>query len=59
VKVFLLHEDQDFAVKPELRDAIFGAMASGDLFAITNVRRTFSAGGTPARQQRRREATTC
>ena len=39
MKVFLLHKDQDFAVKPELRDAIFGAMASGDLFAITNVRR--------------------
>jgi DNA mismatch repair ATPase MutS len=39
MKVFLLHRDQDFAVKPELRDAIFGAMASGDLFAINNVRR--------------------
>jgi DNA mismatch repair ATPase MutS len=39
MKVFLLHRDQDFAVKPELRDAIFGAMASGDLFAITNARR--------------------
>ena len=39
MKVFLLHKDQDFAVKPDLRDAIFGAMASGDLFAITNVRR--------------------
>lgn len=39
MKVFLLHRDQDFAVKPELRDAIFDAMASGDLFAITNVRR--------------------
>ena len=39
MKVFLLHRDQDFAVKPELRDAIFDAMMSGDLFAITNVRR--------------------
>ncbi|MGH3198551.1 MAG: MutS-related protein [Streptosporangiaceae bacterium] len=39
MKAFLLHRDQDFAVKPELRDAIFGAMASGDLFAITNARR--------------------
>ena len=39
MKVFLLHKDQDFAVKPGLRDAIFGAMASGDLLAITNVRR--------------------
>jgi DNA mismatch repair ATPase MutS len=39
MKVFLLHRDQDFAVKPGLRDAMFAAMASGDLFAITNVRR--------------------
>ena len=39
MKVFLLHRDQDFAAKPELRDAIFDAMMSGDLFAITNVRR--------------------
>ncbi len=39
MKVFLLHRDQDFAVKPELQDAIFGAMVSGDLFAIANVRR--------------------
>ncbi len=39
MKVFLLHRDQDFAVKPELRDAIFDAMVSGDLFAIANVRR--------------------
>ena len=39
MKVFLLHRDRDFAVRPELRDAIFDAMMSGDLFAITNVRR--------------------
>jgi hypothetical protein len=39
MKVFLLHKDQDFAVKPELRDAIFDAMMSGGLFAIANVRR--------------------
>jgi hypothetical protein len=39
MKAFLLHRDQDFAVKPELRDAIFGAMMSGDLLAIFNVRR--------------------
>jgi hypothetical protein len=39
MKVFLLHRDQDFGVKPELRDAIFEAMVSGDLFAIVNVRR--------------------
>ena len=39
MKVFLLHRDQDFAVKPELRDTIFDAMASGDLFAVTLARR--------------------
>jgi len=39
MKVFLLHRDQDFAVRPELRDAIFDAMMSGDLFAMANVRR--------------------
>ena len=44
MKVFLLHRDQDFAVKPELRDTIFDAMASGDLFAITRVRRDLERG---------------
>ena len=39
MKVFLLHRDSDFLVKPELRDPIFGAMTSGDLFAVTNARR--------------------
>jgi hypothetical protein len=39
MRVFLLHRDRDFAVKPELRDATFGAMVSGDLFAIANVKR--------------------
>jgi hypothetical protein len=39
MKVFLLHRDQDFAVGPELRDAMFDAMMSGDLFAITRVSR--------------------
>jgi len=38
MKVFLLHRDRDFAVKPELRDAIFDAMLSGDLFAISKLR---------------------
>jgi MutS domain V len=46
MKVFLLHRDRDFAVKPELKDAIFDAMMSGDLFAIANARRD---------RQRRRE----
>jgi hypothetical protein len=39
MKVFLLHREQDFEVKPELRDVIFEAMLSGDLFAVTNARR--------------------
>jgi len=39
MKVFLLHRDQDFAVRPELRDEMFDAMMSGELFAITRVRR--------------------
>jgi len=47
VKVFLLHKDRDFAVKPGLRDAIFGAMASGDLFALANVRRDLQRGRSP------------
>ena len=37
MKVFLLHRDRDFAVRPELRDVIFEAMLSGDLFAIRRV----------------------
>jgi MutS-like protein len=39
VKVFLLYRDRDFAVKPELWDAIFDAMRGGDLWALTNLRR--------------------
>jgi len=48
MKVFLLHRDQDFAVKPELRDAIFDAMMSGDLFAIFNVRRNLARKQEPS-----------
>jgi DNA mismatch repair ATPase MutS len=44
MKVFLLHRDQDFQVKPELWDAIYGAMLSGDLFAVTNARRNLERG---------------
>jgi len=40
MKVFLLHRDQDFDVKTGLRDPIFDAMMSGDLFAITRVTRS-------------------
>jgi hypothetical protein len=39
MKVFLLHPDRDFDVKPALRDETFDAMLSGDLFALTRVRR--------------------
>ncbi len=39
MKVFLLHRDKDFEPKPGLRDAVFAAMSSGNLYAITNVRR--------------------
>jgi hypothetical protein len=38
MKVFLLHRDRDFAVRPGLRDVIFEAMLSGDMFAIRRVR---------------------
>jgi DNA mismatch repair ATPase MutS len=39
MKVFLLHPDRDFDVKPALRDEMYSAMLSGNLFALSNVRR--------------------
>jgi hypothetical protein len=39
MKVFLLHRDQDFSPKPELRGAMFTAMRSGNLYAIANAYR--------------------
>ena len=39
MRVFLLHRDRDFEPKPGLHDAVFAAMSSGNLHAITNVRR--------------------
>ena len=39
MKVFLLHRDHDFNVDPELRDVMFAAMMSGNLYAIHNARR--------------------
>ena len=39
MKVLLLHRDHDFDVKPQLRDEMFAAMTSGNLFAINNVHR--------------------
>jgi DNA mismatch repair ATPase MutS len=40
VKVFLLHRDRDFDVKPQLRDEGFDAMLSGNLYAVASVRRS-------------------
>jgi DNA mismatch repair ATPase MutS len=39
MKVFLLHRDHDFEVKPALHDDILGAMVSGHPFALTGLRR--------------------
>jgi DNA mismatch repair ATPase MutS len=39
MKVLLLHRDQDFEVKPQLRDEMFEAMTSGNLFAVNGVNR--------------------
>jgi DNA mismatch repair ATPase MutS len=39
MKVFLLHRDRDFDVTPGLRDDIFDAMTSGQLYAVSNARR--------------------
>ena len=39
MKVFLLHRDRDFEAKHELRDSIFYAMTSGEVFAVANARR--------------------
>jgi MutS domain V len=45
MKVFLLHRDRDFAIRPELQDAVFEAMLSGNLYAIANVRRNLARHG--------------
>lgn len=39
MKVFLLHPDRDFSPEPGLRDEIFEAMVSGNLWALASVRR--------------------
>ena len=39
MKVFLLHRDRDFAPKAGLRDQIYAAMESGNLYAIANAYR--------------------
>ncbi|HEY7622244.1 MAG TPA: hypothetical protein VH834_20910 [Solirubrobacteraceae bacterium] len=45
MKVFLLHRDRDFEVKPALRDEIFDAMLSGHLYAISSTRRNLERAG--------------
>ena len=59
MKVFLLHRDRDFDVKPELRDEIFDAMLSANLFAVTNVSRNLERSATSGSGPRDRQATTC
>jgi hypothetical protein len=39
VRVFLLHRDRDVAVKPQLRDAMFDAITSANLYAVSRVNR--------------------
>ena len=50
MKVFLLHPDRDFQVDPALRDEMYKAMLSGNLWALANVRRD--------RERRQRSAPT-
>ncbi|HXF97607.1 MAG TPA: hypothetical protein VNJ46_03225 [Gaiellaceae bacterium] len=45
MKVFLLHRDRDFDVKPELRDPIFEAMVNGSPFALASARRNLEREG--------------
>ena len=48
MRVLLMHRDEDFEYRPELRDAIYDAMLSGDLLAIPNLRRNAERSGQPA-----------
>jgi len=48
MKVFLLHADRDFAVRPELQDEVFNALTSGNLFAVARVRRELERKKQPA-----------
>jgi hypothetical protein len=61
MKVFLLHRDRDFDVKPELRDEIFRAMVSGNPHAISNAKRELGrrrSVGPQATESRRDEVLT-
>ena len=59
MKVFLLHRDRDFDPRPELRDEIFDAMVSGNLWAVGNIRRNLerqqNAGAVPPASAQRDE----
>jgi hypothetical protein len=59
MKVFLLHRDRDFDPDPELQDEIFDAMVSGNLWALSNVRRNLerqrNAGTVPPASAQRDE----
>jgi DNA mismatch repair ATPase MutS len=48
VKVFLLHRGEDAQVKPELQDALFDALRSGEPFAVPNARRNLEREGKQA-----------
>ncbi len=39
MKVFLLHREHDFSPGPELRDPVFDAMVSGNVWRVANARR--------------------
>lgn len=48
MRVFLLHRGDDVQVKPELRDALFDALRSGEPFAVPNARRNLEREGKQA-----------
>ena len=55
MKVFLLHRDRDFSPAPGLRDEVFDALVSGNLWALPNVRRNLerqrNLGSRPPRSE--------
>ena len=59
MKVFLLHRDRDFSPAPGLRDEVFDALVSGNLWALPNVMRNLERSGTSARGRRGPGTTMC
>jgi MutS domain V len=49
MRVFLMHRDRDFAVRPELRDATHEALRSANPFALRTARRARAADAGPTR----------